>query len=156
MNALWRRGVALSNAEERRPAVVAPRKVTDLQPRPPEAKLRWSYWLNKLGHRPKPLPVIARLYRQVVAELRLLAEARALLVEGKDEEAGAEVAPCGRRNRRNAAALPGRQVDALEPRPGGGLRRSRATLLNLDAAQGIRRTHPVRRWGKISDDVDLR
>lgn len=87
-HAFWRLGVALELCGEIDAAADALRKATDLQPRLPEAQFRLATLLEQLGHRPEA----GERYRRVLtggppARLRRLAEAHALLIEDRDEEA---------------------------------------------------------------------
>jgi tetratricopeptide (TPR) repeat protein len=90
-HAFWRLGVALQECGEA-DAGAALRKATDLQPRLPDAQYRLGMSLEAMGHRREA----AIRYRNVLssgpeARLRRLAEARALLMEGKDDEAEAKL-----------------------------------------------------------------
>ena len=87
-HAFWRLGVALELNGEIDAAADALRKATELQPRLPEAQFRLGTLLEQLGHRHEA----GERYRRVLtggppARLRRLAEARALLIEDRDEEA---------------------------------------------------------------------
>lgn len=87
-HAFWRLGVALELCGEINSAADALRKATELQPRLPEAQFRLGTILEQLGHRHEA----GERYRRVLtggppARLRRLAEARALLIEDRDEEA---------------------------------------------------------------------
>jgi tetratricopeptide (TPR) repeat protein len=87
-HAFWRLGVALECCGEIESAADALRKATELQPRLPDAQFRLGTLLEQLGHRHEA----GERYRRVLtggptARLRRLAEARALLIEERDEEA---------------------------------------------------------------------
>jgi tetratricopeptide (TPR) repeat protein len=87
-HAFWRLGVALELCGQIDSAADALRKATELQPRLPEAQFRLGMLLEQLGHRHEA----GERYRRVLtggptARLRRLAEARALLIEERDEEA---------------------------------------------------------------------
>jgi tetratricopeptide (TPR) repeat protein len=87
-HAFWRLGMALELCGEINSAADALRKATELQPRLPEAQFRLGSILEQLGHRHEA----GERFRRVLtggppARLRRLAEARALLIEDRDEEA---------------------------------------------------------------------
>jgi tetratricopeptide (TPR) repeat protein len=87
-HAFWRLGVALELCGQIDSAADALRKATELQPRLPEAQFRLGTLLEQLGLRHEA----GERYRRVLtggppARLRRLAEARALLIEDRDEEA---------------------------------------------------------------------
>jgi tetratricopeptide (TPR) repeat protein len=87
-HAYWRLGVALELCGEIDPAAEALRKATELQPRLPEAQFRLGLLLEHRGDRHEA----GVRYRQTLAagpgaRLRRLAEARALVLERRDEEA---------------------------------------------------------------------
>ena len=87
-HACWRLGVALELCGEIDSAVNALRRATELQPRLPDAQYRLAFLLEHQGHRKEA----GECYRRALAggpnpRLRRLAEARALLIEGQDDEA---------------------------------------------------------------------
>jgi tetratricopeptide (TPR) repeat protein len=87
-HAFWRLGQALLECGQVDAATTALRKATDLQPRLPRAQYRLGLLFEQQGN---PRQAAIR-YRKVLsggpdAKLRRLAEARALLAEGEDEEA---------------------------------------------------------------------
>ncbi len=84
----WRLGVALGHCGEAEAAIDALQKATELQPRLPDAQFRLGMLLEKTGRHREA----AARYRNVLtggpdARLRRLAEARALMMEGRDDEA---------------------------------------------------------------------
>jgi tetratricopeptide (TPR) repeat protein len=85
--AFWRLGVALQQSDPIA-AIAALRKATELQPRLPDAQFRLGMLLEEQGRRREA----GVRYRQVLTggpdpRLRRLAEARALMIEGRDGEA---------------------------------------------------------------------
>jgi Flp pilus assembly protein TadD len=87
-HAFWCLGMALELCGEINSAADALRKATELQPRLPEAQFRLGSILEQLGHRHEA----GERFRRVLtggppARLRRLAEARALLIEDRDQEA---------------------------------------------------------------------
>jgi tetratricopeptide (TPR) repeat protein len=86
--AFWRLGMALEERGQFKAATGALRQAIALQPRLPEAQFRLGLLLEQQGHRREA----GEHYRQVLSaganvRLRRSAEARALLMEGRDAEA---------------------------------------------------------------------
>jgi tetratricopeptide (TPR) repeat protein len=86
--AFWRLGIALQECGQFKAATAALRQATRLQPRLPDAQFRLGLLLDQQGHRREA----GEHYRQVLSaganvRLRRSAEARALLMEGRDAEA---------------------------------------------------------------------